>query len=64
MIFESCAKKLISYDESKYSKKLRQNYRAFKLGIVSFPMYFPGFAFYECIKVQAGYYIYIYIFSM
>lgn len=54
MIFESCAKKLISYDESKYSKKLRQNYRAFKLGIVSFPMYFPGFAFYECIKVQAS----------
>ncbi|ESR56222.1 hypothetical protein CICLE_v10019989mg [Citrus x clementina] len=50
MIFESSAKKLISYDESKYSKKLRQNYRAFKLGIVSFPMYFPGFAFYDCIK--------------
>ena len=51
MIFEYFAKKLISYDETKASKKLKDNYNAFLDGLISFPLNIPGSAYHECIQV-------------
>ncbi|KAM3698636.1 hypothetical protein ACJW31_06G202500 [Castanea mollissima] len=51
MIFEYFAKKLISYDESKASRKLRENYKAFMDGLISFPLNIPGTAYHACLQV-------------
>ncbi|KAK2995972.1 hypothetical protein RJ640_026011 [Escallonia rubra] len=50
MIFEYFAKKLFSYDETKACKKLRENYKAFIDGLISFPLNFPGTAYHACLQ--------------
>ncbi|GMN26499.1 hypothetical protein TIFTF001_047811 [Ficus carica] len=52
MIFEYFAKKLISYDETKASKKLKDNYNAFRDGLTSFPLNIPGTAYHACLQGQ------------
>uniref|UniRef100_A0A453JD58 Cytochrome P450 87A3 n=2 Tax=Aegilops tauschii subsp. strangulata TaxID=200361 RepID=A0A453JD58_AEGTS len=49
MIFDLMAKKLIGFGPEK-SRKLRKNLDVFFQGMVSFPLYFPGTAFYKCIQ--------------
>ena len=56
MIFEYFAKKLISYDESKASRKLRENYKAFMDGLISFPLNIPGTAYHACLQVLNSHY--------
>ena len=51
MIFAYFAEKLISYDESKASKKLKQSYDAFLEGLISFPLNIPGTAYHACLQV-------------
>uniref|UniRef100_A0A2N9G6A3 Cytochrome P450 n=1 Tax=Fagus sylvatica TaxID=28930 RepID=A0A2N9G6A3_FAGSY len=43
MMFNYSAKKLISYDESKASRKLKDNFEAFMYGLISFPLNIPGY---------------------
>ncbi|KAF3441277.1 hypothetical protein FNV43_RR15190 [Rhamnella rubrinervis] len=50
MIFEYFAKKLISYEESKNSRRLRDNYNAFIDGLISFPINIPGTAYHACLQ--------------
>nr|XP_048334324.1 cytochrome P450 87A3-like isoform X2 [Ziziphus jujuba var. spinosa] len=50
MVFEYFAKKLISYDECKTSKKLKDNYNAFMSGLISFPINIPGTAYHACLE--------------
>ncbi|XP_077245667.1 cytochrome P450 87A3-like [Tasmannia lanceolata] len=50
MIFDFTAKKLVSYDGSKSSEKLRENFVAFFEGLISFPIYIPGTAYYRCMQ--------------
>ncbi|PON85216.1 Cytochrome P450, E-class, group I [Trema orientale] len=50
MIFDYFAEKLISYDESKASKKLKQSYDAFLEGLISFPLNIPGTAYHACLQ--------------
>jgi hypothetical protein len=51
MIFGYFAKKLISYDESRTPRKLRESYNAFIDGLISFPLNIPGTAFHTCLQV-------------
>ena len=60
MIFKYLAKKLISYDESKASRKLRENYKAFMDGLVSFPLNIPGTAYHACLQVLNSHYMHMY----
>ncbi|KAK1558908.1 hypothetical protein Q3G72_008102 [Acer saccharum] len=41
-----------SYDESKQAKKLRENYKTFKDGLVSLPLNIPGTTFHACMQKQ------------
>ncbi|GMY20646.1 cytochrome P450 87A3-like isoform X1 [Fagus crenata] len=50
MIFGYFAKKLISYDESRTPRKLRESYNAFIDGLISFPLNIPGIAFHTCLQ--------------
>ncbi|KAJ0080053.1 hypothetical protein Patl1_23264 [Pistacia atlantica] len=50
MIFESFAKRLISYEEKKDGKKLLDNYKAFMNGLISLPVNIPGTAFHACVQ--------------
>ncbi|KAF3952299.1 hypothetical protein CMV_022133 [Castanea mollissima] len=50
MIFQYFAKKLMSYDESKASRKLRENFKAFMDGLISFPLNIPGTAYHACLQ--------------
>ncbi|XP_044469469.1 cytochrome P450 87A3-like [Mangifera indica] len=50
MIFESFAKRLISYEEKKDGKKLLDNYKAFMNGLISLPVNIPGTAFHGCVQ--------------
>ncbi|XP_062088670.1 cytochrome P450 87A3-like [Humulus lupulus] len=52
LLFEYFGKKIIGYDESKDSKKLKQNYNAFLDGLVSFPINIPGTAYHACLKEE------------
>ncbi|EXB50104.1 Cytochrome P450 87A3 [Morus notabilis] len=53
LLFEYFAKKLISYDETKTSKKLKENYNdAFLDGLISFPLHIPGTAYHACLQGQ------------
>lgn len=51
MIFDLTAKKLISYDPSKSSENLRENFVAFIQGLISFPLDLPGTAYHKCMQV-------------
>ncbi|KAJ8632327.1 hypothetical protein MRB53_025663 [Persea americana] len=50
MIFDLTAKKLISYDPSKSSENLRENFVAFIQGLISFPLDLPGTAYHKCMQ--------------
>ncbi|XP_039791736.1 cytochrome P450 87A3-like isoform X2 [Panicum virgatum] len=50
MIFDLTAKKLISYEPSKSSENLRNNFVAFIRGLISFPVDIPGTAYHECMQ--------------
>ncbi|XP_047078280.1 cytochrome P450 87A3-like [Lolium rigidum] len=51
MIFSVTAKRLISYDESSSSEgKLWMQFNAFLQGLLAFPLYIPGTAFYKCMQ--------------
>ncbi|XP_006653690.1 cytochrome P450 87A3-like [Oryza brachyantha] len=49
MVFDLLSKKLISLDTTN-SRELRNNFQEFFMGMVSFPIYFPGTLFYRCMK--------------
>ncbi|KAF5207000.1 Cytochrome p450 [Thalictrum thalictroides] len=49
MIFYLTAKKMISYDEAKFSAKLRENFADFIKGLISFPVNIPG-TYYKCLQ--------------
>ncbi|KAL5218975.1 hypothetical protein ABZP36_019659 [Zizania latifolia] len=50
MIFSVTAKKLISYDSSTSNEEMWKHYDAFIRGLVAFPLYIPGTAFYKCMQ--------------
>uniref|UniRef100_J3LRB2 Cytochrome P450 n=1 Tax=Oryza brachyantha TaxID=4533 RepID=J3LRB2_ORYBR len=50
MIFSVTAKKLISYDSPASDGKMWKQYDAFVRGLVAFPLYIPGTAFYKCMQ--------------
>ncbi|KAL5098896.1 hypothetical protein RYX36_003223 [Vicia faba] len=50
MIFDLTAKKLISYDSTKSSENLRENFVAFIQGLISFPLDIPGTAYHKCLQ--------------
>jgi cytochrome P450 family 26 subfamily A len=52
MIFDLTAKKLISYDSTKSSENLRENFVAFIQGLISFPLDIPGTAYHKCLQVR------------
>lgn len=51
MIFDYFCKKLISYDETQDVKKLREYFKDFMDGLLSFPLNIPGTAFHACLQV-------------
>lgn len=50
MIFSVTAKRLISYDSSNSDGKLWKQFDAFLRGLLAFPLYIPGTAFYKCMQ--------------
>uniref|UniRef100_M1A531 Cytochrome P450 n=1 Tax=Solanum tuberosum TaxID=4113 RepID=M1A531_SOLTU len=50
MIFDITGKKLISYDSENSTENMCENFVAFIKGLVSFPIYFPGTAYYKCLQ--------------
>ncbi|XBI57104.1 hypothetical protein VPH35_038576 [Triticum aestivum] len=50
MIFSITAKRLISYDSSSSDGKLWKQFDAFLQGLLAFPLYIPGTAFYKCMQ--------------
>ncbi|XP_037482312.1 cytochrome P450 87A3-like [Triticum dicoccoides] len=50
MIFSITAKRLISYDSSSSDGKLWKQFDAFLQGLLAFPLYIPGTAFYRCMQ--------------
>lgn len=51
MIFDYFCKKLISYDETQDVEKLREYFKDFMDGLLSFPLNIPGTAFHACLQV-------------
>ncbi|KAG2574129.1 cytochrome P450 87A3-like [Panicum virgatum] len=49
MVFDLSANKLLSLDPSR-SKVLRRSFFDFVRGLISFPLYLPGTAYYSCMK--------------
>ncbi|KAK3141758.1 hypothetical protein QOZ80_4BG0337970 [Eleusine coracana subsp. coracana] len=49
MVFDLSANKLIGLEPSR-SKVLRKSFFDFVRGLISFPLYFPGTAYYSCMK--------------
>ncbi|KAI9180168.1 hypothetical protein LWI28_001917 [Acer negundo] len=52
MSLELIAGKLLSYNESKQAKKLGENYKTFKDGLVSLPLNIPGTTFHASMQAQ------------
>uniref|UniRef100_A0A453QSL1 Cytochrome P450 87A3 n=1 Tax=Aegilops tauschii subsp. strangulata TaxID=200361 RepID=A0A453QSL1_AEGTS len=50
MIFSVTSKRLISYDSSSSDGKLWKQFDAFTRGLIAFPIYVPGTAFYKCMQ--------------
>ncbi|XP_027774675.1 cytochrome P450 87A3-like isoform X1 [Solanum pennellii] len=50
MIFDITGKKLISYDSENSTENVCENFVAFIKGLISFPIYFPGTAYYKCLQ--------------
>lgn len=53
MVFDYFAKQLFSYDDTKALKELRDNYKDFVDGLISFPLNIPGTAYHASLKVVA-----------
>jgi hypothetical protein len=51
MIFGIAAKWMIGHEASVLSGDLWKNFDAFNQGLLSFPLYIPGTAFYKCMQV-------------
>lgn len=51
MIFDLTANNLISYDPTKSTENLRENFVAFIQGLISFPINIPGTAYHKCLQV-------------
>ena len=51
MVFDLSANKLLSLEPSR-SKILRRSFFDFVRGLISFPLYLPGTAYYSCMKVD------------
>ena len=51
MLFNYAAKKLISYDESNSPMELRENFKAFMDGLLTFPLDIPGTSYHACLQV-------------
>lgn len=51
MVFDLSANKLLGLEPSR-SKVLRKSFFDFVRGLISFPLYLPGTAYYSCMKVQ------------
>jgi hypothetical protein len=51
MALEFGAKQLISYDPQQSSEKITDSYISLVRGLMSFPLNFPGTAYYKCMKV-------------
>ncbi|KAL5792483.1 hypothetical protein ACOSP7_001077 [Xanthoceras sorbifolium] len=52
MLFEFVSGKLLSYDEARQSKRLGENLKTFKDGLVSLPVNIPGTTFHGCIQAH------------
>ncbi|KAI3913848.1 hypothetical protein MKW92_051633 [Papaver armeniacum] len=52
MVFELTSMELYGYDSSKSSKFLSKMFADFFSGLMTFPLYVPGTAFYRCMKNQ------------
>ncbi|WMV40569.1 hypothetical protein MTR67_033954 [Solanum verrucosum] len=50
MIFDITGKKLISFDSENSTENVSENFVAFIKGLISFPLYFPGTAYYKCLQ--------------
>lgn len=50
MVFELTANKLLGLEPSR-SKVLRKSFFDFVRGLISFPLYLPGTAYYSCMQV-------------
>jgi hypothetical protein len=50
MVFELSANKLLGLEPSR-SKVLRKSFFDFVRGLISFPLYLPGTAYYACMQV-------------
>ncbi|KAG5589377.1 hypothetical protein H5410_039891 [Solanum commersonii] len=50
MIFDITGKKLISFDFENSTENVSENFVAFIKGLISFPLYFPGTAYYKCLE--------------
>ncbi|KAG5589379.1 hypothetical protein H5410_039893 [Solanum commersonii] len=50
MIFDITGKKLIDFDYENSMRKCVENFVAFIKGLISFPLYFPGTAYYKCLQ--------------
>jgi hypothetical protein len=50
MVFDLSANKLLGLEPSR-SKILRKSFFDFVRGLISFPLYLPGTAYYACMKV-------------
>ncbi|KAL6643712.1 hypothetical protein ACP70R_018478 [Stipagrostis hirtigluma subsp. patula] len=51
MIFDMVAKKMIGMDPAE-SRELKKNFDKFGQGLFSFPIYFPGTTFYDCMMAR------------
>ncbi|KAL6623344.1 hypothetical protein ACP70R_033223 [Stipagrostis hirtigluma subsp. patula] len=51
MIFDMVAKKMIGMDPAE-SRELKKNFDKFAQGLFSFPIYFPGTTFYDCMMAR------------
>lgn len=52
MAFGIASKKLMSYDQSKYSENLKGMFTGFLQGLMAFPLNIPGTAYHNCLKNQ------------
>uniref|UniRef100_A0ACD6AGH3 Uncharacterized protein n=1 Tax=Avena sativa TaxID=4498 RepID=A0ACD6AGH3_AVESA len=50
MVFSITAKRLIGYDSATADDNLLEHFTAFSHGLIAFPIYFPGTAFYKCMQ--------------
>ncbi|XP_071933695.1 cytochrome P450 87A3-like [Coffea arabica] len=50
LVFKYAAKKMLGYEESKDQQKLRDSYKAFMDGLISFPLNIPGTPFHACLQ--------------